>query len=140
MGTIFMFALGQTLRLEILKLYLRRQFWCIFLCLARKGVFTEIWIILNDVKYKWKMFKQSMIIFLLFTVFPRRSNLPQVKQNLRPNILNFSYELPKPTQDLGSQEIKRIFKHWVETQSSVPSPLQNLVFGNSFENLRQSRY
>ena len=57
------------------------------------------------------MFKQSMIIFLLFTVFLRRSNLPQVKQNLRPNILNFSYELPKPTQDLGSQEIKRIFKH-----------------------------
>ena len=52
-----------------------------------------------------------MTIFLLFTVFPCRSNLPQVKQNLRPNILNFSYELPKPTQDLGSQEIKRIFKH-----------------------------
>ena len=81
-----------------------------------------------------------MTIFLLFTVFPCRSNLPQVKQNLRPNILNFSYELPKTTQDLGSQEIKRVFKHCGETQSSVPSPLQNLVFGNSFQNLRQSRY
>lgn len=62
-------------------------------------------------KIQVKNFQTINDNIFLFTLFPCRSNLPQVKQNLRPNILNFSYELPKTTQDLGSQEIKRVFKH-----------------------------
>ena len=84
----------------------------------------------------------SDITFLPFTVFPGKFNLPQGKRNLNSSVTNFVYELPNNLRlrILRKKKGKNKSQNWAETQASAQSSLQKLIFNNSGEILRKSRY
>ena len=75
--------------------------------------------IVNDVNCEWENARQSITIFLQFTVFLQEFNLPQIKWNLTFNIINSVYELFREVpnelrpRNLVNQEIQRKSKNWV---------------------------
>ena len=114
-------------------------------------IIEKLWL-LNRKKIKWEPVSKNIhiqptisdIILLPFTVFSFNSS--QVKKSLKSSIIRFScqlpHELPKDLKlrFLENQVRKRKFQNWVETQVSVYCALQKLIFGNSDQNLRKSRY
>ena len=62
------------------------------------------------------------------------------------SIANLVYELPHELPNglklriLGNNEILRKSQIWMETEPSASSPFQKLIFGNSSQETRKSRY
>ena len=71
-------------------------------------------------------------------MFRCKFDFPQLKQKLISSIKNRITDLEK-FMILRNLDMKEKSQNWMETKTSVQSPLQKLIFGNKNQNLQEIR-